>query len=172
MENSQYGEIMEVLKAINTTLLHMNERMDAIETRLDAIETRLDAVEAGQNTLFEELRNVKARLRAVEIRIESSERKLEALEESHQRSVEKIFDLEKRLSAVESIVLNLDGVVLRYGVCLENTVVPQLNEISACYFTTFERYQKGVDDYEHMDSDIKLMKPLVADHDDKLRKIS
>ena len=54
----------------------------------------------------------------------------------------------------------------------ENVVLPRLQNIEACYTSTFERYKTSVEDHEQMKDDISLVKQVVMEHSEKLQKIS
>ena len=54
----------------------------------------------------------------------------------------------------------------------ENEILPRLQNIEACYTSTFQRYQSGVSQIEAMQSDVDLLKKVVTEHSEKLQKIS
>lgn len=55
---------------------------------------------------------------------------------------------------------------------LENGILPRLDNIEACYVSTYERYKDSVEDYETMKQDISILKKVVAEHSEKLQMIS
>ena len=55
---------------------------------------------------------------------------------------------------------------------LENNVIPRLNNIEACYTSTYQRYKDSVEGYEAMRFDIDVLKAVVEEHSEKLKKIS
>ena len=54
----------------------------------------------------------------------------------------------------------------------ENILLPRLNTIESCYTDTYERYKKGVDRMEATFVDTELLKRVVSEHSEKLKKIS
>ena len=97
------------------------------------------------------------------------------LEEKLEEKLDKILDkkldekLDKKLDEkLEPINTRLK----RLEMTVEHDVVPRLQNIEACYITTFERYQKSVDDYEGMKQDIEVLKMVVESHSEKLQQIS
>lgn len=54
----------------------------------------------------------------------------------------------------------------------ENDILPRLQNIEACYTSTFKRYQTGVEQIEGMQIDIDVMKNVIAEHSEKLQRIS
>ena len=54
----------------------------------------------------------------------------------------------------------------------ENDILPRVQNIESCYTSTYERYKSSVADYEAMKQDISIIKQVVAEHSEKLQKIS
>lgn len=54
----------------------------------------------------------------------------------------------------------------------ENEILPRLQNIEACYTSTYKRYQTGTEQIEAMQADIDVMKSVIREHSEKLQKIS
>lgn len=54
----------------------------------------------------------------------------------------------------------------------ENIILPRLNTIESCYTDTYNWYKNYVDKIESVFDDIKILKKVVAEHSEKLQKIS
>ena len=54
----------------------------------------------------------------------------------------------------------------------ENDILPRLQNIEACYTSTFKRYQTGVEQIEAMQADIDVMKSVIREHSEKLQKFA
>lgn len=54
----------------------------------------------------------------------------------------------------------------------ENDILPRLQNIESCYISTFKRYQAGAEQIEGMQADIDVMKKVLAEHSEKLQRIS
>ena len=74
-------------------------------------------------------------------------------------------NLEKDVNEVKSKVLNIE-------LTLENDIEPPLNNIQACYTSTFDRYKDSDEDYEAMKQDISIMKRVITEHSEKLNKLA
>lgn len=55
---------------------------------------------------------------------------------------------------------------------IENEVMPRLNTIESCYTSTYRRYAAGVNQIETLQADVDIIKKVVAEHSEKLQKIS
>ena len=54
----------------------------------------------------------------------------------------------------------------------ENDVLPRVSTIEECYISTYERYKENVEHIEAMRSDIDIIKRVLLEHSEKLKKIS
>lgn len=54
----------------------------------------------------------------------------------------------------------------------ENIILPRLNTIESCYTDTYNRYKNYADKIESVFDDIEILKKVVAEHSEKLQKIS
>lgn len=54
----------------------------------------------------------------------------------------------------------------------ENDILPRLQNIEACYTSTYNRYKSGVSQIEAMQTDIEVMKSVIREHSEKLQKTS
>lgn len=77
----------------------------------------------------------------------------------------KIGNLEKDANEIRAKVKNLE-------LTLENDIKPPLNNIQACYTSTYNRYKDSVEDYEAMKQDISIIKKVVTEHSEKLQKLA
>ena len=76
-----------------------------------------------------------------------------------------VQDLKEDMSEVKTRVKKIE-------LTQENDILPRLHTIEACYTTTFDRYRASVEDYEEMKQDISVLKVVVADHSERLQRIS
>ena len=55
---------------------------------------------------------------------------------------------------------------------LENNVLPRLNTIESCYMDTYNRYKDYADKMGLVFDDTEMLKKVVAEHSEKLQRIS
>ena len=55
---------------------------------------------------------------------------------------------------------------------IENDILPRMQNIEACYTSTYRRYSDGINDLETMKTDIDILKKVVTEHSKKLEKIA
>lgn len=73
--------------------------------------------------------------------------------------------MDKKLESIKADIRDIK-------ITQENDILPRLQNIESCYTSTYKRYQSGIAKIEAMQNDIDLMKKVVAEHSEKLRKIS
>lgn len=74
--------------------------------------------------------------------------------------------LDARLKPIENRVKRIEIDLL------ENNVIPRLNTIESCYTETYNRYKDYADKIEAAFEDIEILKKVVSEHSEKLKKIS
>lgn len=73
--------------------------------------------------------------------------------------------LDKKLAPINDRIKKIE-------LTLENSITPRLQTIEACYTSTYNRYQIGIEQIDSMQSDIQIIKGILGEHHDKLQKIS
>lgn len=74
-----------------------------------------------------------------------------------------INDMKAELSEVKIHVKNIE-------LTQENVIIPRLNNIEACYISTYERYKNNADDIEFaIKHDIPIMKQVLTKHSNILK---
>ena len=128
----------------------MEERLDNVEVTLTHVQDRLDNVEVTLTHVQDRLDNVEFTLTHVQDRLDHVEGRLDHVEDSLTHVGERLDCVEGRLTKIELIQ--------------ENDMLPRLQNIESCYLSTFDRYQEHVSGYKTMESDIELLKKVVAAH--------
>ena len=73
--------------------------------------------------------------------------------------------LDSKLQPMEKRTKNIE-------LLLENDILPRLQNIESCYTTTYRRYSNGIEEMEALQADMDIVKKVVAEHSEKLQKIS
>ena len=99
------------------------------------------------------------KLDTINVRMDTMENKLTA---NIQALDAKIVAVDERLSAA----------VTKNSIILENMVLPRLDHIEQCYLDTSERYINETGRINGLALDVQVIKSIVQDHSEQLRKIS
>lgn len=76
----------------------------------------------------------------------------------------RLDNVEDRLTHVGERLDCVEGRLTKIELIQENDMLPRLQNIESCYLSTFDRYQEHVSGYKTMESDIELLKKVVAAH--------
>ena len=105
------------------------------------------------------------KLKPIDSKFEKIEAKLEQIETRLEKVETRLEELETRLEELETRVKKLE-------LLHENDVLPRVSTIEECYISTYERYKENVEHIEAMRSDIDIIKRVLLEHSEKLKKIS
>ena len=105
------------------------------------------------------------------------EAKIEHVEDSLHNKIDlveqaltsEIVKLDNKIDAVDK---NLQNQITRINLFNENVVMPRLQTIESCYLSTYERYKDRNEQIDQLQLDISVIKRVVIDHGEQLRKIS
>lgn len=73
---------------------------------------------------------------------------------------------------IQSVKNELQAELHQIKLFQENELMPRLNTIEACYTSTYERYKDSVEGYEALQADNEVMKQVIMEHSDKLKKLA
>ena len=130
----------------NELLLAISDMMDQ---KLDTINVRIDAVEAKLST----------DIQALDAKIDAVEAKLSA-------------DIQTLDTKIDTVDERLSSGITKNSIILENVVLPRLEHIEQCYLDTSERYINETGRINGLVLDVQVIKSVVQDHSEQLRKIS
>lgn len=85
---------------------------------------------------------------------------------------ELLLAISNMLDPIKEDIQEIKNRVKKIEIIQENEILPQLRNIESCYTSTYDRYKDNVETYETMKQDISLIKKVVAEHSEKLQKIS
>ncbi len=135
----------------NELLLAMSKMLEPMRVDICGIKNDMLEVKSDLQNVKIDLRNVKADLQGVKADLQ---------------------EVKTRVQNVETGLQEVRDRVTRIELTQENNIIPRLQNIEACYTSTYDRYKVSVDDYETIKQDISVIKDVVMEHSEKLQKIS
>ncbi len=140
--DERFDRMDEKFEQIDGRLERMDEKFEQIDGRFEQMDERFDTVDRNTDLLN---RKIDREIRESELRMsEMMDRKLEPLQKE-----------------IHMIRVDL----------LENNVIPRLNNIEQCYLSTYDRYAANADKMEAMSDDISVLKVVVSNHSDQLKRL-
>lgn len=64
-------------------------------------------------------------------------------------------DMKNDITGIKGELSDVKNRVKKIELTQENVILPRLQNIEACYTSTYERYKNSVDDYETIKQDVK-----------------
>ena len=83
-----------------------------------------------------------------------------------------IQSVRAELQEVKADVQTLKDEMHRIKLYQENVIMPRINTIEACYTDTFKRYAMYVEKMESTFQDVEMLKIVVAEHSEQLKKLA
>ena len=103
---------------------------------------------------------------------EMMDKKLEPIQKDMSNMQKDITQIQDDIIDIKAQIKETDIRIKQIEVTQENKILPRLQNIEACYTSTYERYAKGAEQIENTLNDMNLIKTVVTEHSVKLEKIS
>lgn len=149
MISQLFGEQLE--KQLEKHLAPIHEQLQGIHMRLDRLEERVAKLEERMTALEERVTKLEERMTAMEGRMTV---------------------MEGRMTAVEDRMTINEGHMLKVELLLENDMLPRLQNIEACYTSTYRRYQFRTEQIDTMQEDVNVLKKVVQEHSEMLLRLA
>lgn len=158
-----------------------NELLLAISSMMDSMmDKKLEPLQKNVSKLQEEMKDMKVQMRDMEVELknEMSDMKEELRSEisgvkdelrSEISGVKK--ELGNEISDLKAQMRGMDTRLKKIEITQENEILPRLQNIEACYTSTYERYAEGADQIQNTMQDMTLIKKVVTEHSAKLKRI-
>lgn len=75
-------------------------------------------------------------------------------------------------NAVKNQIEPLKNEIRNTKLLIENDILPRLQNIEACYTSTYRRYESGADQIDSLQNRIDIVEKVVTEHSEKLQRIS
>ena len=98
--------------------------------------------------------------------------KLEPIRQDVDKLKEDVGSLQYRVGSLESSMSLLRDDVSYLKFQNENEILPRLQNIEACYVSTYERYVDKTEQTDKIRQDVDVLKTVVAEHSQILKNIS
>lgn len=131
-------------------LLAISQMMDErLDRRLKPIESDIKTMKSDIKVIKNEQKIMKNDLRAVK---------------------DEVKTVRDEVKTVRAEVKTLKNELQRVKLFQENIIMPRLNEIEACYTSTYDRYKEHADRMERTYDDVAVLKQVVTGHSEKLQR--
>ena len=122
--------------------------------------------------IHEQLQGIHMRLDRLEERVAKLEERMTVMEERMTAMESRMTVMEGRMTAVEDRMTINEGHMLKVELLLENDMLPRLQNIEACYTSTYRRYQFRTEQIDTMQEDVDVLKKVVQEHSEMLLRLA
>lgn len=134
-----------------------DEKLKPINQKLDKLDNRILRVETSVKNLKDGMEKLDERTSRLETSVENLKDGMEKLDKRTSRLETSVEKMEEDMTYVKVVQL-------------ENNVIPRLNTIEKCYVDTSRRYLEQTERIDRMDADISILKQVVTNHSEQLKK--
>lgn len=137
--------------------------------------TKEDAVMISKlfsEQLEKHLAPIHEQLQGIHMRLDRLEERTRALEARAAKLEGRMAAQEGRIRSVESRMITTEGHMLKVELLLENDMLPRLQNIEACYTSTYRRYQFRTEQIDTMQEDVNVLKKVVQEHSEMLLRLA
>ena len=148
----------------------VDERFDRMDEKFEQIDGRLERMDEKFDRMDEKFEQIDGRFEQMDERFDTVDRNTDLLNWKIDREIR-----ESELRMSEMMDRKLEPLqkeihMIRVDL-LENNVIPRLNNIEQCYLSTYDRYAANADKMEAMSDDISVLKVVVSNHSDQLKRL-
>ncbi len=108
--------------------------------------------------------------RKLDARLKPIEHELKVLKAEVKDLKGEVKGLKAEVDGLKAKVDTLKTEIHQIKLFQENIIMPRLNDIEACYTSTYQRYKDHADRMEQTYEDVALLKKVVASHSEMLQR--
>ena len=152
------------------------------DEKLEPIKADITGMKGSINRLETDVMDMKGSINRLETDVTDMKGSINRLETdvtdmkgSINRLETDVTDMRGSINRLETDVTDMKTSINRIELIDENEILPRLKNIESCYTSTYDRYAKGIDQLDNMQTDINLLKKVATEHSkklDNLQKIS
>ena len=179
---TQNETLRDELREINTGLGRVEIRLEQIENRMDQLEIRMDHLETRLDQLETRMDHLETRLDQLEARMDQLETRMDQLETRMDRVEARLDRVENRIDQLEVRMDQVEKETNETRMLLENDISRKINIIGEGHDFLKQRLENALSmemkreamelHIVDMQIEMKKMRKLIDEHDEKLRKIS
>lgn len=110
------------------------------------------------------------RLKPIESDIKTIKSDIKVIKNEQKIMKNDLRAVKNEVKTVRAEVKTLKNELQRVKLFQENIIMPRLNEIEACYTSTYDRYKEHADRMERTYDDVAILKQVVTGHSEKLQR--
>ena len=106
----------------------------------------------------------------LDVKLQATESRLR--EEIQQVKTELQGEIQQVKTELQGEIQQVKTELQELKMCVENNVIPRLQNIEKCYTDTYDRYRIEIEKVNALEADVDILKKVVHEHSEKLKAIS
>ncbi len=149
-----------------------NEILSSLSNMLQPIQNTIKKMDLDIQVLKDDVHGLKRDMVEVKQDVQELKQDMVEVKKKVQRLEDKVENLEKNVHKLEHTTEKIETRIIKLEIIHENDILPRLQDIEACYTSTYRRYQAGVEQIDELQMDVDVVKTVLIEHSEKLQKIS
>lgn len=165
-----YLSLKEDVQHLESCIRNIQEELDKMKVEINDIKNTYSTIYTDINDLKQyydmlkfDANSMLIAVDSLKVNVDSFRRTARSLGEDLRESDVHLQDINERNNNMEIKIRNL-------RILLEQNILPRLQNIEACYISTFERCQSDADHMESLQVDMDIVKKVVTEHSSILNK--
>ena len=144
---------------IQTLKAELHEEMQALKAEL------YEGIQAVRAELYREIQTLRTEVQGVKAELQEVRAEVQGVKAELQEVRVEVQTVKTELRALKEEV----HCIKAYQ---QDVIMPRLNTIEECYTGTYRRYARYVEKMESVFQDVEVLKVVVAEHSEKLKKLA
>ena len=146
--------------------------LEQILEKVNIVGDDVASVKKDVGVLKEDMGVLKEEVKELREDVEVLKEDVGVLKEEVKELREDVEVLKEDVEVLKTDVNVLQKKVTKIELRMEQDALPRLQNIEACYTSTYRRYSDNVERFDQMEKDIELLKSIATEHSKQLQKIS
>lgn len=146
--------------------------LEQILEKVNIVGDDVASVKKDLGVLKEDVGVLKEEVKELREDVEVLKEDVGVLKEEVKELREDVEVLKEDVEVLKTDVNVLQKKVTKIELRMEQDALPRLQNIEACYTSTYRRYSDNVERFDQMEKDIELLKSIATEHSKQLQKIS
>ncbi len=143
-----------------------------LDTKLMPIQSDVQGMKAEIQGLKVEQQEMKAEIQGLKVEQQEMKAEIQGLKAEQQEMKAEIQGLKVEQQEMKAEIQGLKVEQQRINLIIENEIRPDIKALAENYMPAAKKYEKATADMEGMQMDMDVMKHVVAEHNEKLKRIS
>ncbi len=150
----------------------LDTKLMPIQSDVQGMKAEIQGLKAEQQEMKAEIQGLKAEQQEMKAEIQGLKAEQKEMKAEIQGLKAEIQGLKAEQQEMKAEIQGLKAEQQRINLIIENEIRPDIKALAENYMPAAKKYEKATADMEGMQMDMDVMKHVVAEHNEKLKRIS